>query len=596
MKKYFITSILSILFCGSLFSQDQVTFSYLAIQGIDINANSCNEAEYNIPIVIDPTYTNIADFLIELYNEQIGKVGYDDFITALRLDISSGYSSLTLRISKNETATRTLRINGAMGGYVDVYQEICPQNPIILDVSGGNWIIKTTYRSADTMQYNRNITYFDALGAPEQAIQIKASPNSKSIVQPIVYDNMRRSDAKTYLPYVSTNSSAYKEYNALASQKTFYQNKFDTADANYAYIEKVYEPAKPVSKNYNVGSVYRDQNKYTSYAYETNAANEVFILNVNASSGLLTVAGYYAAGSLYKNSVTDEDGIKVTTYTDKSGNTVLTRAKDNSNQNVDTYYAYDAKGQLRWTVSPEGSALLTNGSTYTATSDLAKKYCYTYKYDGRGNLIEKQLPGKDAEYMVYDKGGRLVMFQDGVMRLQNQWIYNVYDDVNSLTDKSLVQTTKTRTQIQALYYAAGFNNNYASLVQSRSIYRPFRDSGNFTEVHLISSTRYTGKQYYVRNELAAGIYLKVNTSLIPTVLGTGFVTISSSETEDETTASIDISGNVLQKAKPPYELIPDPGDGTDPPPGGGGGGSGGGSGGGGYLPVDPLPLDPVLKP
>ncbi|MET3038605.1 RHS repeat-associated core domain-containing protein, partial [Chryseobacterium sp. NRRL B-14859] len=50
-----------------------------------------------------------------------------------------------------------------------------------------------------------------------------------------------------------------------------------------------------------------------------------------------------------------------------------------------------------------------------------------YRYDGRGRLVEKKLPGKDWEYMVYDKADRLIMSQDANMRLQSKWLINKYD-------------------------------------------------------------------------------------------------------------------------------------------------------------------------
>jgi RHS repeat-associated protein len=69
---------------------------------------------------------------------------------------------------------------------------------------------------------------------------------------------------------------------------------------------------------------------------------------------------------------------------------------------------------------------------------------------------------------------------------------------------------------------------------------------------------------------------------------------------DETTSSIDINGNIIERAKLPDVLMPiDLGDGGGGGSGGGGSNDGGGSGGGGgdgYLPIDPLPPLPVLKP
>uniref|UniRef100_UPI0028A6AB53 RHS repeat domain-containing protein n=1 Tax=Chryseobacterium taichungense TaxID=295069 RepID=UPI0028A6AB53 len=50
-----------------------------------------------------------------------------------------------------------------------------------------------------------------------------------------------------------------------------------------------------------------------------------------------------------------------------------------------------------------------------------------YKYDGRNRLVEKKLPGKGWEYMVYDKQDRLVMTQDANMGSTKQWLFTKYD-------------------------------------------------------------------------------------------------------------------------------------------------------------------------
>ncbi|MDR1347408.1 MAG: hypothetical protein LBJ63_03120, partial [Prevotellaceae bacterium] len=369
-----------------------------------------------------------------------------------------------------------------------------------------------------------------------------------------------------------------KENLPFTTQSAFYQDKFGTEDGQYAYVENVFEPSplNRIAQTYNVGAVFRDEDKKSINYYSTNVANEVFLMNVNQANGNVTVAGYYAPNMLYKNSTTNEDGQTVITLTDKLGQTILTRTKDDNDQNFDTYYVYDDFGLLVMVIPPEYSSSIGINTSLSPGSAMVARYCYTYKYDGRGNMIERQMPGKEAEYMVYDKDDRLVMMQDGNMRQNNQWIYNVYDNVGNLTDKTLVKTNLTRSQIQAKYFAFNFHNDYTSLGESSSIYVPFGGDG-FTEEHLVQSVRYYGKSYYVRNDLAPGTYLRYNPfTLIP---------MSSVEEDDETVSSID-----LQAIKKPSVPITDPTEPIDPPtdpPGGGGGG--------GYLPVDPDP-DPNPLP
>ena len=52
---------------------------------------------------------------------------------------------------------------------------------------------------------------------------------------------------------------------------------------------------------------------------------------------------------------------------------------------------------------------------------------YQYKYDGRNRLVEKKIPGKGWEYIIYDALDRPVMTQDAVQRLSNEWLFTKYD-------------------------------------------------------------------------------------------------------------------------------------------------------------------------
>ncbi|MDR1348119.1 MAG: DUF6443 domain-containing protein, partial [Prevotellaceae bacterium] len=569
MKKIFTIIILSLLLCENMNSQsvNNVTFQQFVITGFGhINAN-CEGGNYTTNILItDDSYLNGAETLLMwLINDYLSSNGFNNFLTVTYIS----YNTITFHVFKNEIGEdRTIRIIGNNDDYLNIYQSgWCsyppspppppppPPDPLIADVSDGNWIMKTTYTEPDAAHYYRDITYYDGLGYPEQIIQIKGSPMQQNMVTPVYYDNMRRDNAKVYLPYVSENSTAAAENSPFVTQTEFYQNEFGTDNGTFAYIENIFEPSplNRIMQTYNVGAVFRDEDKKAVNTYSTNGAGEVFLMNVNSASGNVTVADYYASNTLYKNSVTNEDGQTVITFIDKLGQTILTRTKGDNSQNFDTYYVYDDYGQLVMVITPEYSSIIGINTTLMPGSAMVARYCYTYKYDGRGNMIERQMPGKEAEYIVYDKDGRLVMMQDGNMRQNNQWIYNVYDNVGNLTDKTLVKTNLTRSQIQAKYFAPTFHNNYTSLGELCSIYVPFGGDG-FTEEYLVESTRYYGKSYYVRNNLAPGTYMRHNQGLTVT-------SMNDSEEYDETVSSVDI-----QAIKKPISISPiDPIDPVLPP-------------------------------
>ncbi|MCS4239705.1 RHS repeat-associated protein [Myroides gitamensis] len=65
-----------------------------------------------------------------------------------------------------------------------------------------------------------------------------------------------------------------------------------------------------------------------------------------------------------------------------------------------TYYVYDQYNNLTYVLPP-----LAYGKTDATTLD---KLCYQYKYDHKNRLVAKKLPGKEWEFMVYDKADRLL--------------------------------------------------------------------------------------------------------------------------------------------------------------------------------------------
>ncbi|MBR1909421.1 MAG: hypothetical protein IJ821_02425 [Lachnospiraceae bacterium] len=124
----------------------------------------------------------------------------------------------------------------------------------------------------------------------------------------------------------------------------------------------------------------------------------------------------------------DPDLRKKETYVDGLGRTVLERVFLGS-QALETYYVYDVYGRLRWITTPRGSQLLREviGSTHLQDSEFAQSFCYVYNYDGRGNVIEKRIPGAGAIFLSYDKGDRVISQEDGLLRAAGGPLITEYD-------------------------------------------------------------------------------------------------------------------------------------------------------------------------
>ncbi|MGH1517990.1 DUF6443 domain-containing protein [Chryseobacterium sp. JK1] len=286
-----------------------------------------------------------------------------------------------------------------------------------------NYVYTKTYLDYTTPKVTETVQYLDGLSRPKQNINIKASPDGKDVVTSFEYDLFGR-QVNEYLPVPQSgtqNGAIYGSPLANASSPQIYGSE-------KIYSEKRLEssPLNRVQEQVQVGNDWI--NKPLKFDYQTNAFNEVYqyITNTSWSGGAtestlsLSSNGTYPVNQLYKNSVKDEDGNETIEFKNGKGQTVLVRKVMSSTLHVDTYYVYNEYNQLAFVIPP-------NAVHYPVTDELLNNLCYQYRYDGRGRLVQKKLPGKGWEYMVYDKQDRLILTRDTVMEDKGQWLFTKYD-------------------------------------------------------------------------------------------------------------------------------------------------------------------------
>ena len=315
---------------------------------------------------------------------------------------------------------------------------LCSAGRIGAQDSGSNWI-KTRTAISETGTTITDITYYNGLGLPSQTTNVRASVNGYNIVTPIVYDALLRSDATAYLPFEATYYSDETELpnsTAISEQRNYYEERY-SSDYERSFTEKVYEasPLGRVRKQALPGYMKDYEVLYTEFDYRTNDTDEVRWLAVGVD-GELVCEGCHDAGTLSCTVTTDPDGHVVQSFTDGQGRTLLSRTFDDD-EPIDTYFVYDDYGRLRWVITPEGSYLLSDSLTVPVDDDFAEKYCYVYTYNDRGLMVEKRMPGREAEYMRYDEGDRLRVSQDGNLRAKKQWISYSYDALGRVQEQSL---------------------------------------------------------------------------------------------------------------------------------------------------------------
>ncbi|RNA63490.1 hypothetical protein D1631_16975 [Chryseobacterium nematophagum] len=296
------------------------------------------------------------------------------------------------------------------------------------------------YNGSSPTKSSETVQYFDGLGRAKQVVNVKASPQGKDVVTHIEYDAFGR-QSKDYLPIPqsSTGNGAIVP-NPLGNASSIY-------GAEKIYSEKVLEksPLDRIQQQIQVGNDWT--NKPVKFDYSANIAGEVIkystntIWENNATKSSIEYKGTYGANQLYKNTVIDEDGNKTIEFKNSRGQLLLVRKVLSATENADTYYVYNEYNQLAWVIPP----LLSKKKTWDLADQQA--LAYEYRYDGRSRLVEKKLPGKGWEYMVYDKSDRLIFSQDELMRAQNKWLFSKYDLFGRVIMTGIVGGT-SRTDMQ----------------------------------------------------------------------------------------------------------------------------------------------------
>ncbi|MGH1519129.1 RHS repeat-associated core domain-containing protein, partial [Chryseobacterium sp. JK1] len=215
------------------------------------------------------------------------------------------------------------------------------------------------------------------------------------------------------------------------------------------YSEKVLEnsPLDRIQQQIQVGTDWAA--KPVKFDYSANVFNEVYqyVTTTTWENGAtkstlgLSSNGTYPLNQLYKISVKDEDGNETVEFKNGQGQIVLVRKIMSPTLQVDTYYVYNEYNQLAFVIPP-------NAVHKAVTDDLLNDLCYQYRYDGRGRLVEKKLPGKGWEYMVYDKTDRLMLTQDANMRALGKWLMTKYDQFGRVAYTGIFSSTETRNAIQ----------------------------------------------------------------------------------------------------------------------------------------------------
>lgn len=390
----------------------------------------------------------------------------DDF----RLSISGSQYGVTYKLKRNGVVAKTFVGNGGpmnLGTFGEGYHGTyiveasligytsSNTNPVTMEnrfgLSEENHIAVKTYDSPDGVSYIMDVSYYDGLGFPIQEIAVGGGTDNRSIVRPIEYDLMRRQTAREYLPFAQEGLSGGFVSDALHLQQDYYSSD------SRPFIENIFEDGMSgrLLRSQKEGDVYENADKKVNITYGIHdGSDSIYKLNWNKSNTTRPVIanlGSYGEDELtYVRTVTEDNDTSMV-FSDVFGNMVMSRRIDNG-INHDTYYIYDLKDSLVCIIQPEGSALMPT-SQFSFDGDFWQKYCFSYIYDSRGNMVERHIPGCGTEIIAYDQRSRPVLYADAMMLMNNISKYTIYDNKDRIIREGYIMGLASPEIVQESLYA-----------------------------------------------------------------------------------------------------------------------------------------------
>lgn len=370
--------------------------------------------------------------------------------------------------------------------------------------SDANFILARTYQESKPSSQQislkadvvENIQYFDGLGRAFQSIGIGQSPLGADMVTPFEYDDYGRV-VREWLAYPAGDDGVRGNINlgSTFAVQQYYETQYPddfvgvpTVDVN-AYAEKRFEksPLNRLLKQAAPGKAWVIDDTNDDHAvemtYQTNGQDEVRMFAVTTNlvnntyepslvflkDDLNADVEFYAPGELSKNITYDENHVSgknhsIEEFTNKQGQLILKRTyadipalDENGDTNIgpgeipiaeeahDIYYVYDDFGNLTYVLTPKMKP--TANSLADLNSAMAE-LGYQYVYDHLNRLVEKKVPGKGWESIVYNDLDQPIMTQDAEQKSNDEWLFTKYDVFGRVAYTGRVSDSRNRELIQ----------------------------------------------------------------------------------------------------------------------------------------------------
>ena len=309
-----------------------------------------------------------------------------------------------------------------------------------------NYVIKSSMLDEQGLNSVTTIEYYDGLGRKEQVVSngVKPENPSKALLSRTIYDD-RGNEWKKFLPVPTTG---------LDYQTNISYKHDDSKALSAITYDALDRPVFATTPGNDMGG------RGKKHEYLANKANSVKKYTVS-DDGTLAQKGYYLEGALSWERITDEDNNITDIYTDLLGQKVLERHATSKGM-VDTYFVYNDCSKLCYVLQP----------MYQQEADL-DKFAFQYRYDNRGRMVEKTIPGCEKITYTYDNADRILTMQDGEMRKKGLSRHYTYDSLGRISSQTLYQGNAIHGIEQRNYYDGDYSlingNNGTLTAEARNI-------------------------------------------------------------------------------------------------------------------------------
>jgi len=382
-----------------------------------------------------------------------------------------------------------MKISTSMNSYA---KYLCVMLTLVTHVLlGQNYVISRSFKNGvateanDVSKTTTQIQYLDGLGRPIQSIAVGQSPTGKDVITHQAYDAFGR-EPNQFLPFTDTNTGATGAFrtNAATLQNTFYSSNIPqlaAGDLGRPFQETTFE-ASPLNRVVNQRTPGNKSNNSTiEYLVNKGTSGLLAVKRYDFQENAVltqtvTYVAYYPDNQLTIVKITDEEGKIMLEAKDKEGQTILKRALVDESTYADTYYVYDDLSRLRAVLQPNYQ-----------TEANATKYAFLYRYDTRGRLVEKQVPGAESVEMRYDQYDRLVLSRDGNQRVNSKWSFTKYDAFNRVIMTGEISNSLAPTQTELLS-----NGHHESLTGAGEVKYSLNGTlpSTISESHVLTVTYY----------------------------------------------------------------------------------------------------------